>query len=319
MRQRVRLLAWSVGLVTGLILAGPAARGQESYSPSQPAPSEAPIRQTNASATLLPMPQAMPQGPCSTCGQEHCHPACNLNWVLVRYGVKNSFEVYARFGPAFITSGGNLDDLLHTGWAADFAVRTFLYRDDRLSGWYGELGGDYVFNDANANIPAIERSVNVDIVQNLGTFFQTTNTVPARDILGMTELHRAYGRIGAGYQRYWWADSPWGMHGYLDLNAGLRLGHAHASLTLLERQFLQDIRIREGDLVLTQGQLRATDFIKNFYVGGGIGMLIPYCGYEATVGLHWEYSHDIIRLPTLQERDDGLDQAKVQILAGVRW
>lgn len=255
-----------------------------------------------------------PAEPCST-----CNPACNLNWLYVRYGLKNSFDIYARVGPAFITSGGDLDDVLHTGIAADFGVRTFLYRPDRSAGWYGELGVDYIFNNANPTIPVIEQGVNVEIVENVGTFFQTTNVIPARDIFGITELHRVYAKIGLGYQRYWWTDAPEGLHYYIDFNAGLRLGHAHASLSLLDRIYFQELEIEEGDVIVTRPVLRATDFIKNFYVGGGFGLMIPYCGYDVMTGLHWEYSHDIIRLPMISNRDDGLDQVKVQILAGVRW
>ncbi|MCS6976936.1 MAG: hypothetical protein NZM31_08020 [Gemmatales bacterium] len=271
---------------------------------------EAPVRPVPETIHVVPQPAE----PCGT-----CNPACNLNWLYVRYGVKNSFDIYGRFGPAFITSGGDLDDVLHTGLAADFGVRTFLYKPDRSSGCYGELGVDYIFNNANSSIPLIEQGVNVEIVQNVGTFFQTTDVVPARDICGITELHRVYAKIGLGYQRYWWTDAPEGLHYYLDFNAGIRLGHAHASLALLERIYFQDPDIEEGDVIVTKPTLRATDFIKNFYIGGGIGLMIPYCGYDVMAGLHWEYSHDIIRLPMISNRDDGLDQVKVQILAGVRW
>lgn len=299
--------------LTLLLLGGVGALGQDTLPP----PTAMPNGPTQPDT--LPMPEPIIQTGCSVVGSGLCNPACNLPWLYVRYGVKNSFEIYGRFGPSFITSGGDLDDLLHTGLAADFGVRTFLYRPDRSSGWYGEVGVDYVFNNANPHVPAIEQRVNVEIVQNAGTFFQTTSVAPARDLLGITELHRVYARIGGGYQRYWWVDDPQGLHYYLDFNAGLRLGHAHAALTLLEREYFEDVDIGEGDVVFKAGALRATDFIKNFYIGGGIGLLIPYCGFDVTAGLHWEYSHDIIRLPFISNRDDGLDQVKVQVLGGLRW
>lgn len=309
MRWRLHLALLAVPLLAV------AAHGQDIVSVDVPAqPVDPP-----AVVAAPPPPSVVPPGGCSACGNGWCDPHCNLYWLYVHNGVKNSFEFYGRVGPSFITSGGDLDDVLHTGIAADFGVKTFCYNKDRTGGWYGELGVDYIFNNANNLVPVIEKYINVDVIRNQGTFLQTTETVLSRDFLGITELHRVYAKIGGGYQWYWWTDSPDSVHWYLDLDGGIRLGHAHAALHLLDRQFLQEFVLRDNDVIQTPGELRSTDFIKNFYIGGGLGMLVPYCGYDITVELHWEYSHDIINLPTISNRDQGLDQVKVQVLAGARW
>jgi hypothetical protein len=300
---------WLLGLL-GVLLLTASGAGQDIVSVSVPA---APVE-----AAPVPVPTTT-LGSYSTCDSQFCNPDSNLYWLYVHHGVKISFEMYGRVGPSFVTSGGELDDVLHTGVAFDFGVKSFCYDKERRGGWYGELGVDNIFNKSNNRVPLIQKFLQIDVIRDQGLITERTITTPGRDTFGITRLHRIYARIGGGYQYYWGGDCPDDARWYLDLGGGVRLGSTRAGLHLLKREFLEDFQLQPTDVIQTPAEMLASDFIKNFYIGGGIGMLIPYCGFDVTAELHWEYSHDIIRLPTISNRDDGLDQVKVEAMAGLRW
>lgn len=312
---------WLLGLL-GLLTLTAWCSAQDIVSVSVPA---TPV-DTAAPAPASAAPPVAPTttlGACSTCEGLLCDPHCNLYWLYVHHGVKNSFEMYARVGPSFVSSGGDLDDVLHTGVAADFGVRSFCYNHDHSAAWYGELGGDYIFNNGDGLTPVIESFPIITVTRTRTIFGQVTQeqfVVPTKDFRSITELHRVYAKIGGGYQMYFGEEGPGCMKWYVDLDAGIRLGHAHAATHLIRREFTDGFKFDNDRDVADNNEQRAfTDFIKNFYIGGGIGMLIPYCGFDVAAELHWEYSHDIINLPAINNRDQGLDQVKVQAAAGLRW
>ncbi len=118
-------------------------------------------------------------------------------------------ELYVRSGPSFLTGNGNFEDDLTTGWALQAGAKGFCPASNPNAAWFGELGVDYVYNNADGDeIPNLIRSIR--------------------------ELHRVAGHLAAGYE-YQLGNA------LFSADLGGRLGHAHAKFNAPDALHVTDI------------------------------------------------------------------------------
>jgi hypothetical protein len=251
------------GIGTGPV--GPAAPGSPLLLPGPPAP-----HGTHAAPVSADCPQCA-GGPRLPWGGRHSDKVCQPDCCAYPH-LYCPFQVYVRTGPAIITGTGLLDAVLETGYAVEAGVKTFLYDDDhRTAAWTASLGIDYLYNNADLPAPVIKD----------------------RAVTTVRELHRTYVHIAGGREWYW--ETPRGWDLFAGIDAGGRLGSAHAKFNT---------------------EPHKTDAAQAIFIGLDAGVLIPRCGYDLLFGGRFEWSHDWVELI---EFDNELDQMKFLLTAGIRY
>jgi hypothetical protein len=319
----------AAGLLAAVMLLAGAIHLAEAQEPLPPPQAAEPLPGAVVSETLPPPTGLTGHGPSPTPGPESpsalgplgdrgpfCRPECNLWWLYTHTGVLVPFEVYGRVGPSFFTSdGGGLDDTLQTGIALELGIKAFWYSPDQRSAWFTELGADYIFNNGNNDKEAFIRFPIFEVSTVPG---QVQELVAGREFLGVTEAHRGYIRSAIGREWYWGGECPGAARYLLGLDGGFRLGHLHVQLELRRREFF-DFEPQDDQIITAPGNREETDFIKNIFIGGTAGMMIPCCAFDLVLGLRAEYSHDFIHMPRLIFQDRGLDQVKAELSVGLRY
>jgi hypothetical protein len=257
-----------------------------------------------------------PEGPCYPSARwqaDHdrsCMPYCYAyNHLAVPY------ELTLRVGPSFIIGGGRFDEVLQHGIAVELAARGFCYNADHSAAWTLAFGLADIYNSADQSIVAVQRENDVRVVNSnfLGNITDVPTTVHSE--YGIEYLHRQYIFIEGGHEWYWFAADPC-LRVTAGVEAGTRVGHAHAQVTGIRRTFDPVPNDANGDRIVDLPEYHFTDTIGGIYASVHAGVFYPRWGYDVYVGIRGEIGRDWIRIVNT---DNTIDQLNVLFEVGVRF
>jgi hypothetical protein len=228
------------------------------------------------------------------------------------------YEVTFRSGPSFIVGGNRFDHILQTGIANQLTAQGFCYNPDHSAAWTLTLGLTDSYHPADETVPVIRRLNDITVQVIANGQFRTADVVSD---YGIEYLHRQYIELAAGREWYWFTSDPCGVRLALGLDAGGRMGSAHAQLTAVNRRLTPAPNpALPGDGVTnTSNELpenHVTDLIEGLFCGCHGGMFYSRWGYDIYLGARVEVSRDWIKIVDF---DNKVDQLNVLIEIGVRF
>lgn len=244
----------------------------------------------------------------------YCMPCC---YTYNRLGVP--YELVARFGPAFVVGGNDLDEILRDGTAFMFAARGFCYDEPHTHAWTAEFGVGGVIHDGDKNEGVIRR-LNDATIRDVQPFNGPNNTRATFEVdsrYAVLRLSRVHIQGAGGYECYWFSSDPTGYRCLLGINAGSRLGHAKAQLRLAQRIFTPGAGPEDiATVTESRVQFHDTDIIYGIFAAADAAAVFPCWGCDVLLGIRGEIGRDWI---DIVDADHTLDTATLQFTVAVRY
>ena len=237
-------------------------------------------------------------------------PAC-MPYCYAYNHLAVPFELTLRTGPSFIVGGNRFDHVLHTGVATEITARGFCYNADHSAAWTLTMGLADTYNTADESVTTMRREDDVQATVGRALATQVVSEY------GIEYLNRQYVLLEAGREWYWFGSDPCGPRLALGIDAGGRVGHAHAQITLVNRTFTPAPTADNLPSLLSDlPEFHVTDTIEGIFAGVHAGMFYNRWGYDIFLGVRGEISRDWIKIV---DNDNKIDQLNVLVELGVRF
>lgn len=273
------------------------------------APAQGPATSPSVPGTLLttpsgPAPYIRRPGPITMALDEKGFPLATGE----PYSLFSPFEVYIRTGSSVVIGDGVMDNAIDAGLAVEGGIRSYGYNGARTAAWTCELGLDYAFNNSSTDDIVLVRGG----LSSVSRFGQTLQ-LPTISRYALLQLHRTALRATAGREWYFGIEDQEGVQYSLGVDFGGRLGWATAKLRAVSRDIFG---FQQGLDTLPEFLDGHTgDQIKGLLGGLNATVLIPYHGYEWTVGVRIEYRRDWFHIL----EDDSVEAIQYMMAFGVRF